>query len=134
MSSVLNTCMRCRSLRRKLILEFLGRAEAWWEKSVFFFFCIYLFIFLYKYIWTQEIPATTPYIFLGVFNLKKAEATSAARLIASRRPRKECKQRSESLRRGYKIWSAKRKLNYEDRCKENESPPKRVLRHQGHLR
>ena len=101
---------------------------------LFFFFCIYLFIFLYKYIWTQEIPATTPYIFLGVFNLKKAEATSAARLIASRRPRKECKQRSESLRRGYKIWSAKRKLNYEDRCKENESPPKRALRHQGHLR
>ena len=109
MSSVFNTCMRCRSLRRKLILEFLGRAEAW--------------------AWTLEIPATTPYIFLGVFNLKKAEATSAARLVASRRPRKECKEQSESLRRGYKIWSAKRKLIYEDRGKENESPPKRALRH-----
>ena len=126
--------MRCRSLRRKLILEFLGRAEAWWEKSAFFFF-LHLFIHFFVQIYMDSRNSSNNTLYISRhFNLKKAEATSAARLIASRRPRKECKQRSESLRRGYKIWSAKRKLNYEDRCKENESPPKRALRHQGHLR
>ena len=51
MSSVLNTCMRCRSLRRKLILEFLGRAEAWWEKSAFFFFFSFIYSFFCKNIY-----------------------------------------------------------------------------------
>ena len=62
MSSVLNTCMRCRSLRRKLILEFLGRAEAWWEKSAFFFFHLFIHFFVKIYMDSGNSSNDTLYI------------------------------------------------------------------------
>ena len=38
------------------------------------------------------------------------------------------KTTGESLSEGYKIWSAKQKLNYEDGCEEKEPPTKRALK------
>lgn len=35
---------------------------------------------------------------------------------------------AQALQKGYKIWTAKRKLSYEDCCEESEPPPKRALR------
>ena len=39
----------------------------------------------------------------------------------------EKKTGAQALRKGYKIWTAKRKFSYEDCCEESEPPPKRAI-------
>ena len=58
--------------------------------------------------------------------LKKADTTPAFRHFEKNS--KIEKTTGDSLSKGYKIWSAKRKLNYEDGCEEKEPPKKRALK------